>query len=171
MSGGGAGAALPPPGVGGTFGAGAGMGAGAAGGAGGMAGGWQMPAITGGTKSLYAAPGATGAMVPPSSSWLQDHPKAQQALLQFGAQLLQQQRQPPAGGGHFMGRPPISGPMGMATGANYMGGGTPPPNLAPPSVDLQTGGLGPPITGMQQYAGYGGGPPVVPGIGAYRGGR
>jgi hypothetical protein len=72
------------------------MAAAAPGGAGGMAGGWTPPPITGGTASLYGAPGATGGMdpgAPAQPSWLADHPKIQSALLQYGAELMNQKRQ------------------------------------------------------------------------------
>jgi hypothetical protein len=109
-----------------------------------MAGGWQMPAITGGTSSLYAAPGATGAMAPPSPNWLQDHPQVRNAMLQFGQSLLAQRA---AGAQGAMGGPGISRgqwrPPQMHPGL--------PQSSSLPGPD--TGAMGGPIGGMQQYAG------------------
>lgn len=122
MSGGGAGAAVPGAGAmggapwamgaapGGAMGGAAGGALGGLGAVGGapaavpaagmdMTGGWQMPGITGGTKSLYAAPGATGAMAPPSPNWLERNPKARDAILKFGQSLLEQRTPGPGGPG------------------------------------------------------------------------
>ena len=120
-------------------------------------GGWQMPGITGGTKSLYAAPGATGAMAPPQQNWLQRNPQARDALLKFGQSLLEQRTPGPGGpGGPGLGisrgqwQPPMGG---------MMGGGLPQSSSLPQSSTLagpDTGAYGGAIGGMQQYAGYGG---------------
>jgi hypothetical protein len=111
-----------------------------------MAGGWQMPAITGGTSSLYAAPGATGAMAPPSPNWLQDHPQVRNAMLQFGQSLLAQRA---AGAQGAMGGPGISRgqwrPPQMHPGL--------PQSSSLPGPD--TGAMGGPIGGMGGYSPYG----------------
>ena len=156
MSGGGAGATLPAgAGAGGMTGAlsgGAAAGGAMGGASGGMAGGWQMPPTTGGTQNLYAAPGAQGAMdpgAPAQQSWLALHPKAQQALLQFGQQLMQRKQQqqgmPPGAFGAMAGRPMAGGALGGLPGG--MSGAAPPAAAS----DMQL--TGPPSSPAGNYFG------------------
>jgi hypothetical protein len=177
MSGGGAGAAVPGPAAmggapwalgaapGGAVGGAAGGALGGLGAAGGapaggmdMAGGWQMPGITGGAGSLYAAPGATGAMNPGAPSgpnWLQRNPQAREALLRFGQSLLEQ-RAPggagPGGPGPGISRGQWQPPLQLPQMPPMARSGLPrSSSLAGPD----TGAYGGAIGGLQPYGGYG----------------
>jgi hypothetical protein len=105
MSGSAGGVPIDPSALAGATGS---MAAAAPGAAGGLPEAWTPPSVTGGTASLYGAPGAVGGMDPgaPPTDWLTRHPKMQEALLQYGAQLMNQQRQQQA--------PPPAMPIGPA---------------------------------------------------------